>query len=112
VHPRGGEPWLCRALDLSDRGLRIATGLETGFRGDEVAATLISSNDHLPPAGLRGRVVWSASHETGIEVLDPSPQFEQMLAAAAGRWALVEEIDHSPQCTCRQGDPATGQRQP
>src|SRR5437016_565461 len=54
VHPRGGEPWLCRALDLSDRGLRIATGLETGIRGDEVAATLISSNDHLAPAGLRG----------------------------------------------------------
>ena len=112
VHPRDGEPWLCRALDLSDRGLRIATGLETGIRGDEVAATLISSNDHLAPAGLRGRVVWSASHETGIEVLDPSPQFQEMLGAAAGRWALVEEIEHSRDCTCLQGDSATGQRHP
>jgi PilZ domain len=112
VHPRGGEPWLCRALDLSDRGLRIATGLETGIRGDEVAATLISSNDHLAPAGLRGRVVWSASHETGIEVLDPSQQFQEMLAAAAGHWALVEEIEHSRECTCLQGDSATGQRHP
>jgi len=112
VHPRGGEPWLCRALDLSDRGLRIATGLETGIRGDEVAATLISSNDHLAPAGLRGRVVWSGSYETGIEILDPSQQFQEMLAAAAGRWALVEEIEHSRECTCLQGDSATGQRHP
>ena len=50
--------------------------------------------------------------ETGIEVLDPSQQFQEMLAAAAGRWALVEEIEHSRECTCLQRDSATGQRHP
>src|SRR5438132_3018711 len=75
VRPRGAEPWLCRALDLSDRGLRVATGFETGFRGDDVSATLISSDAHLSPATLRGRVVWAASRETGIEVIERSAEF-------------------------------------
>jgi len=112
VQPRGGEAWLCRALDVSERGLRIATGLETGIRGDEVVATLLPPDGHLQPAELRGKVVWAASRETGIEFLEQSPQLQTLLAAAAGRWALVHEIEHSVDCVCAQREVATGQRQP
>ena len=112
VRPRGAEPWVCRALDLSERGLRVASGFETGFRGDEVSATLISPDAKLSPATLRGRVVWAASRETGIEVLDHSPEFEELLSVAAARWARVDELDHLSDCACAQRDVATGQRQP
>lgn len=112
VRPRGAEPWLCRALDLSDRGLRVATGFETGFRGDDVSATLISSDAHLSPATLRGRVVWAASRETGIEVIERSAEFDELLSVAAARWALVDELEHAEGCACTQRENATGQRQP
>ena len=112
VQPRGAEPWLCRALDLSGHGLRIATGMETGVRGDDVAATLISPDPDLAPATLSGRVVWAASRETGIEVLEHSPEYDLLLGAAASRWALVKEIEHESACACSQGEVATGQRHP
>jgi hypothetical protein len=112
VRPRGAEPWLCRALDLSDRGLRIATGFETGIRGDDVAATLISPDADLAPATLLGRVVWAASRETGIEVVEHSPEYDLLLGAAASRWAQVREIEHESTCACSQREAATGQRQP
>ena len=106
------EPWLCRALDLSESGLRVATGFETGIRGDDVSATLISPDSDLSPAKLRGRVVWAASRETGIEVIERSAEFEKLLAAAAARWDLVDELEHSATCACAQRENATGQRQP
>jgi len=113
VRPRGAEPWLCRALDLSERGFRVATGFETGFRGDEVSATLISPDAHLSAATLSGRIVWAASRETGIEVIEHSAEFELLLSAAAARWALVDELEHTAaDCACSQREAATGQRQP
>jgi len=112
VQPRGGEAWLCRALDLSERGLRIATGLETGIRGDEVVVTLLSSEGRLPPAQLPGRVVWAASRETGIELLDRTPQLDSLIEAASGRWDLVQELEHARECACAQRDLAGGQRHP
>jgi PilZ domain-containing protein len=112
VQLQGGLPWLCRALDLSERGLRIATGFETGFRGDAVSATLLSPDGQLAPAALRGRVVWAGAGETGIEILEQSREYQALLAAAAGRWALVEEFEHARDCACAQRDVATGQRQP
>ena len=112
VRPRGAEPWLCRALDVSDRGLRVATGFETGFRGDDVSATLISPDAHLSPATLRGRVVWAASRETGIEVIERSAEFDELLSVAATRWALVDKLEHTVGCACTQREIATGQRQP
>jgi hypothetical protein len=112
VQPRGSEAWLCRALDFSERGLRIATGLETGIRGDEVIITLLPSEGHLAPAHLPGRVVWAASRETGIELLDRTSQLDSLLEAASGRWALVQEIEHARECACAQRDLASGQRQP
>jgi len=112
VQPQGGAPWLCRALDMSERGLRIATGFEIGIRGDELSATLLSPEGQLAPAVLRGRVVWAGSRETGIEVIEQSPGYRALLAAAAGRWALVEELEHASDCPCSQGVVATGHRQP
>lgn len=112
VQPRGGEAWLCRALDLSERGLRIATGLETGIRGDDLIVTLLPPDGQLAPAQLRGRVVWASSRETGVELLDPSPELQRLLALAAGRWDLVQEIEHAGDCACAQRELASGQRQP
>src|SRR6267143_1955457 len=77
-------------------GNRIRT-----IRGDELSATLLSPEGRLAPAQVRGRVVWAGSRETGIEVFEQSAGYRTLLAAAAGRWALVEELEH-----------ATGQRQP
>ncbi|MGZ6126332.1 MAG: PilZ domain-containing protein [Myxococcales bacterium] len=112
VQPRGGEAWLCRALDVSERGLRIATGLETGIRGDEVIATLLPPDGRLPPAELRGRVVWAASRETGIELIDQTPELHTLIARAAGRWETVQEIEHAGDCACAQRELTSGQRQP
>ena len=112
VSPAGAEPWLCRALDLSDGGLRIATGLESGFRGDEVRALLLSPEARLRPAEVRGKVVWAGSRETGIMVLERSREYRALLGAAAERWKSVEELEHAPDCACAQGNDASGQRQP
>jgi hypothetical protein len=57
-------------------------------------------------------VVWAGSRETGIEVLEQSREYQWLVAAAAGRWALVQEVVHAPDCACAQGGGATGQRQP
>ena len=112
VQPPGGDAWLCRALDLSERGLRIATGLETGIRGDEVLVTLLPPEGYIGAADVRGKVVWAASRETGIELLDDSPELRTVVAAAAGRWALVQEMVHERECPCAQGDLTTGHRHP
>jgi hypothetical protein len=112
VQAKDGAPFICRALDLSDRGLRMGTVLETGIRGDELTATLLTPGGHLAPAWVRGRVVWAGSRETGVEILDQSREFKAVLAAAAGRWALVEEVEHLGDCACAQRAVATGQRQP
>src|SRR5947208_1687452 len=69
VQAKDGAPFICRALDLSDRGLRMGTVLETGNRGDELTATLLIPGVHLAPAWVRGRVVWAGSRETGVEIL-------------------------------------------
>lgn len=112
VQPRGGEAWLCRALDLSERGLRIATGLETGIRGDDLMLTLLPPDCGLAPAQVRGRVVWASSRETGVELLDPSPELQKLLEVAATRWDLVQDIEHAGDCACAQSELASGQRQP
>src|SRR5262249_12266871 len=105
-------PWICRALDLSEGGFRIATALDAGVRGDALSATLFTPDGSLAPVDLRGRVVWSASRETGIAIAWRSLDYLALLAAAACRWALVEEIAHAEACPCAQGVVATGQRQP
>ncbi len=112
VQPRDEAPWICRALDLSEGGLRIATALDTGFRGDELFVTLFTPDGSLAPADLRGRLVWSGSHETGIAILERSRDYPALLGAAAGRWGEVEEIEHAEDCACAQRVVATGQRQP
>jgi|SRR4051812_10271884 hypothetical protein len=111
IHPEGALPLLCRALDVSDRGVRLGTALETGVRGDRLRAVLLSADGHLPPAEIDGRVVWAAARETGLELTGESAEFRTLLALAASRWDLVREVAHGPSCACAQGA-ATGQRQP
>lgn len=112
VQPRGGEGWLCRVLDVSDRGLRLATAFELGIRGDDLAVTILAPDGHLVPVRVRARVVWAASRETGLELLERGPGFDTLVAAASGRWERVREIEHGRDCACAQRADATGQRQP
>ena len=74
--------------------------------------SLIAPDGAMGPAELRGRVVWAGSRETGIEVLEQSREYQWLVAAAAGRWALVQEVVHAPDCACAQRGEATGHRQP
>jgi PilZ domain-containing protein len=113
VQPRGGEGWLCRVLDVSDRGLRLATAFELGIPGDDLAVTLLAPDRHLaPPVRVRARVVWAASRETGLELIERGPGFDALVATASGRWERVREIEHGRDCACAHRADATGQRQP
>src|SRR3954464_9919457 len=57
IHPRGGEPWLCRGLDVSETGLRVGSALETGVRGDEVDAVVLPGDGHMTSsAEVVGRI--------------------------------------------------------
>ncbi|HZX94858.1 MAG TPA: PilZ domain-containing protein [Myxococcales bacterium] len=111
IHPRGGEPWLCRGLDVSETGMRVGSALETGVRGDELDAVVLPGDGHMPSAEVVGRIVWAGQRETGIEIVQGSAAFARMLATAVGRWDLVREVEHDGGCPCAQGE-ATGQRQP
>jgi len=111
IHPPGAEPWLCRALDVSETGVRVGSALETGVRGDELQGVLLQADGHLPPAPFRGRVIWAGQRETGLELVGDSAEFRTLLSFAAGRWQLVREIDHDDRCPCLQGS-AKGQRHP
>src|SRR3954467_10381062 len=111
IPPRGGEPWLCRGLDVSETGLRVGSALETGVRGDELDAVVLPGDGHMPSAEVVGRIVWAGQRETGIEIVQGSAAFARMLATAVGRWDLVREVEHDGGCPCAQGED-TGQRQP
>ncbi len=111
VHPDGTVPLLCRALDLSEHGVRLGTSLETGVRGESLRAVLLSADGHLPAAEISARVVWAAHRETGLELIGECAELRALLAVAASRWHLVREWAHDPDCPCAQGA-AIGQRQP
>ena len=112
IHPPGAEPWLCRALDVSETGLRVAIGA-----GDRRPWRRASGRAARRRTAIfrrlrfRGRVVWAGQRETGLELVGDSAEFRTLLSFAAGRWQLVREIDHDDRCPCVQGE-AKGQRQP
>jgi hypothetical protein len=73
---------------------------------------LLPPDGQFAPTQLRGRVVWASSRETGVELLDPSPELQRLLALSAARWDLVRDIEHRGDCACAQRELASGQRQP
>ena len=98
VRPAETTPYLCRVLDLSAGGVRLATGsLEAGLRGDEVDLTLLAPGE--PALELRARLVWSGAREAGLELFDAGP-LAGLIAVAEARWSSVQQIPHDAACSC------------
>jgi hypothetical protein len=111
VQPPGAQPWLCRAIDLSEGGVRLATGsFEAGIAGDEVKLTLLSPGLDMPSVELPARLSWAGSREAGLS-LSPSESVAALAhALEAGERESIELV-HSEGCAC-VGARAAGQRQP
>jgi PilZ domain len=109
VKPQTGAPWFCRAVDLSDGGLRLATGpFQSLLPGDRANVTLMSGDPVLQPAQLEGRVTWAWGREAGLAVDELTVGLRALVAAVQWRWDEAREIQHGPGCHCC----AAGQRQP
>ena len=101
VHPRGASPWLCRALDVSEGGLRLAAGsMELGVMHDEVAMTLLSPDGSAGPVDACGRLAWAGVREAGMQLLGRGSGFAELLGNVERRWAAALEIDHDTACSC------------
>lgn len=97
----GAEPWICRAVDLSARGMRIAAGsAEFGLAGDEVEVTVLSPDPDL--AAVKARIAWASGRSAGLELLEGTGALRPLLAAVEARWASVQEIDHDGSCVCAE----------
>ena len=98
VRPQNGDGWLCRALDLCESGLRLATGsFETGVVGDEVRITLLA---HDATLDLPARVAWAGVREAGVELLEAPQAFKDLLESVRSRWSDVRELRHAQSCPC------------
>lgn len=101
VQSPGAQPFVCRVIDLSARGLRVtAASLELGIAGDEVAMTLLPAGDDGAQAILGARVAWAGGREAGLEILRADNAFSAIVAAAEARWTGVREIVHDLACIC------------
>jgi hypothetical protein len=102
VKPAGGAPYVCRALDLSPRGVRLATGsLEAGIAGDELSVSLLGPE----PIELAARLAWSAAREAGLRFLESSPTLDALIASADSHW---EVLNHATDCFCGRAVLRTG----
>src|SRR5437660_8458442 len=102
VKPFDGAPYLCRALDVSQRGVRLATGaFDAGLMGDRVAITLL-----VPDAmDIPSRIAWSGPPEAGLELLETPPALVSFLAACDAQW---EELSHDAGCLCSRTELRAG----
>ena len=101
VKPRDAAPWLCRALDVSEAGLRLGTGsFETGVAGDDVEMTVLSPDGDLPPIDVRGRLCWSGAREAGLTLLSPPSGMADLMAVVESRWVALHEVEHASDCRC------------
>jgi hypothetical protein len=108
VQPRTAAPWFCRAVDISEGGLRLATGpFQSLLPRDQVAVTLSSADPGLSPVRLEGRVAWAWGREVGVALEQATPELRTLIDALASRWSEVGQVEHQKGCHC-----ATGQRQP
>ncbi len=112
VQSPDSEPWLCRALDLNEKGLRLATGsFETGVADDPVTLTLLSPDLDLSAFALHARLCWAGKGEAGLELLDGPPSLAALVQRLQSSHEESLELTHSEDCVCR-GSVAIGQRQP
>ena len=95
----GGQPWMCRAIDLSADGLRLsASALELGVANDEIRVTLLAPDRELATA--RARIAWASGRSAGLELIDKSPGLEPVLESLEERWAAVVPVVHGASCPC------------
>ena len=103
VRPRGTDPWLCRALDVSAGGLRLAAGsMELGVAGDELDLTMLSPNPKVGPVRARARLAWAGVREAGLQLVTTRPEMSALLQLVENRWSAVPESDHDGACPCSQ----------
>ena len=104
------NPWLCRALDLSESGIRLATGsFETGVAGDVVTLTLLP--DEASPVESRARLGWAGAREAGFALIQRPRALKALLRVLSMSERNVYDLAHSDECPCGAA-PATGQRHP
>jgi hypothetical protein len=103
-----GAAWLCRALDISEGGLRLATGpFQSLLPGDRVEVTLIATDASLQPARLQARVAWAWGREAGVALDEATAGLRAFIEAVQSRWDVARQLEHRPGCHCE-----AGQRQP
>jgi hypothetical protein len=104
VQPRLGAPWFCRAVDISEGGVRLATGpFQSLLPGDRADVTLISADPALQPASLKARVAWAWGREAGLAVDELTPGLRAFIDAIRWSWDGAREIEHRPGCHCEAG---------
>lgn len=103
VKPHGAEPWLCRALDVSSGGLRLAAGgIELGVAGDAMELALISPDGRVQPVAAAARLAWAGMREAGVQLVSAGPRLAELLESIEARWAAVPLIEHDATCNCGQ----------
>ena len=108
VQPASGLPWFCRAVDVSEGGVRLATGpFQSLLPGDRVSMTLSSADARLEPVRLGARVIWAWGREAGLAVDELTVGLKALIAAVEWRWDAARKVEHRKGCHCE-----AGQRQP
>jgi hypothetical protein len=104
VQPAVGFPWFCRALDISQGGMRLATGpFQSLLPGDRANVTLISVDSAIQPARLEARVAWAWGREAGLAIGEPTVGLRAFIAAIEWRWHEARQIEHRSGCYCEAG---------
>jgi hypothetical protein len=108
VEPAVGPAFFCRAVDLSEGGVRIATGpFQALLPGDRVCVNLSAADAALEPLRLNARVAWAWGREAGLALEAATPGLRALIAAVEHRWDEAAQVEHRKGCHCE-----TGQRQP
>ena len=101
VQSGGVPPWVCRVIDVSRHGLRIAAAaMEVGVAGDYVDATLLAPGNDLCSTPLNARIAWAGARDAGLEIVDAPQILQPILAAAELRWQAAPEVVHKVGCIC------------
>jgi len=104
VQPDAGAPWFCRAVDISEGGVRLATGpFQSLLPGDRADVTLVSADSALQPARLEAQVTWAWGREAGLAIGELTVGLRAFITAIECRWDEARQIEHSPGCYCEAG---------
>lgn len=101
IQPPGMPPWMCRVLDVSSHGLRIAAAsLEVGVAGDYLDATVVVPGQTQQIDKLPARIAWAGGHDAGLELVGCEQALWPLVAAAEARWTATPEVIHTQSCLC------------